>query len=65
MNAGLSLEIARKKAGVTQTQIARDFNTSRATVNRWARTGSMTLTTISMLAAYFNMKVSEFIALGE
>ena len=65
MNAGLSLEIARKKAGVTQTQIARDFNTSRATVNRWACTGSMTLTTIAILAAYFNMKVSEFIALGE
>ena len=65
MNLGNSLKIALTKANISQSKLATDFCISRQTVSRWAKSGNMTKETIIDLAGYFNMKPSEFIALGE
>jgi transcriptional regulator with XRE-family HTH domain len=65
MDLGKSLRIALVHSGKTQMKLADDFNISRQTVSRWANTGNMTQETIKELSSYFDMRPSEFVALGE
>lgn len=65
MNLGKSLKIALVKAEKTQAQLADDLGITRQIVNRWATSGNMTRETIELLANYFDLKTSEFVALGE
>lgn len=65
MNLSKSLKIALVKADKSQAQLADDLGVKRQVVNRWANTGNMTKETLETLADYFDMKPSEFVALGE
>lgn len=65
MNLSKSLKIALVKADKSQAQLAEDLGIKRQVVNRWANSGNMTKETLEMLADYFGMKPSEFVALGE
>jgi len=65
VNLSKSLKIALVKADKSQAQLAEDLGIKRQVVNRWANSGNMTKETLEMLADYFGMKPSEFVALGE
>lgn len=65
MDLGLSLKIALARKKMTQTELANDLGVSRQIVTRWVITGNMPKSKMAELAEYFEMKPSEFVALGE
>lgn len=65
MNVGVSIKVALAKRGMTQVQLATKVNRSTVWINKLAAGTSADGKTISMLAEALDMKVSDFIALGE
>lgn len=65
MNVGKSLKMALAKRDMTQTQLALKLNTTRVWISRLANSQSASGPTIEQLAVALDMKVSEFIGLGE
>lgn len=65
MNVGKSLKMALAKRGMNQTQLAKQMNCTRVWVGRLANSQSASGPTIEQLANALDMKVSDFIALGE
>lgn len=65
MNVGKSLKIALTKRGMNQTQLAGQLKCTVVWVNRIANSRSVSMATVESLCAVLNMKVSEFLALGE
>jgi len=65
MDLGKSLRIALAKDGTSQITLANDLDVTKQVISLWVRSGNITRDNIRVLAKYFNMKVSEFIALGE
>lgn len=65
MNTGKSLRICLVKHDMSQTKLAQELNVSRASINRFCRTESMSMNSIQRFAEYFGISVNEFIALGE
>ena len=65
MNIGKSLKMALAKRDMNQTQLAAQMKCTRVWVGRLANSQSASGPTIEQLAAALEMKVSEFVALGE
>jgi len=65
MNVGKSVKIALAKRGTNQTRLAESLGVTAVWVNRLANSRSASMATVETLASAFNMKVSDFIALGE
>lgn len=65
MNVGKSLKIALVKQGISQTDLAKKMGVHIQWVNKLANNESASQATIVGLAEALDMKVSEFIALGE
>lgn len=65
MNVGKSIKHALVKRGINQTQLAAQMKCTQVWINRLANSRSASMATIESLSAAFNMKVSDFLALGE
>ena len=65
MDLKRSLEIAKAKKGVKNKDVSEALKTSPQQVANWCRTGAIKQSSIADLSNYFEMQVSEFIALGE
>ena len=66
MNIGKSLKVAMAIHGISNKKLAKDIKESEVNVSRWRSDYSgVDNTKLNILAGYFDMKVSEFIALGE
>ena len=65
MNLIKSLAMAKAITGITNKRISGELNTSQQQVANWCRTGAIKQSNIVAMAKVFDMKVSEFIALGE
>jgi len=65
MNVGKSLKVALAKAGLSQRELAAKLGCGPVWISRLANRPSADIRTIEQLAAAFDMKVSEFLALGE
>lgn len=65
MNVGKSIKHALVKRGINQTQLAAQMKCTQVWINRLANSRSASMATIESLAAALDMKVSDFLALGE
>lgn len=65
MNVGKSIKHALISKGMSQTKLAEQMGVTQVWVNRLANSRSASMATIETLAAFFEMKVSDFLALGE
>ena len=65
MNVGRSIKIALAKSDKNFTWLARELGVSKQQVSKWNNNCYVGSMTIARLASAFNMKASEFIALGE
>lgn len=65
MNVGKSLKIALIKKGMSQTELAKKMGVHDQWVSKLANSESAAQTTLVGLAEALEMKVSEFVALGE
>ena len=65
MNVGNSLKIALLRRGKTQTQLARELGKHVQWVNGIANKKMASMASVEMISAALDMKVSEFLALGE
>lgn len=66
MNIGRSIKIANAMQGKTQEDLAEYLGLNPATVSRICKGKAGTKTgVLAKMAAFYGMKVSEFIALGE
>ena len=60
MNVGKSIKVALAQRDLNQTQLAAQMKCTQVWINRLA-----SMATVESLAAALNMKVSDFLALGE
>jgi transcriptional regulator with XRE-family HTH domain len=65
MDLGKSIKIALIKKGVLHKQMAEDLGISPQQVSLWIRRGRLSQDNLRSVASYFQMPVSQFIALGE
>ena len=65
MNIGKSIRQACLDAEITQIQLADGLGKSKSAIHHMSRQKTAKGQNIKDLADFFNMKVSEFIALGE
>lgn len=65
MNVGKSIKHALVKKGMNQTQLAAKLKCGRVWLSRLANSRSASMATVESLASAFDMKVSDFLALGE
>lgn len=65
MNAGRSIKVALAKKDMAQKDLAKKMGVSTAYISQLAGREHIGMGTIGLLAEAFNMRVSEFVALGE
>lgn len=65
MNVGKSIKVALAKKEMTQQDLAAKMAVSRPYVSQLAGKEHAGMGTVVLLACAFDMKVSEFVALGE
>lgn len=65
MNLSRSLEIAIATKGIKKKHLAKELGTSSQQVSNWISSGSIKQSSIIDICKFFEMPVSEFIALGE
>ena len=65
MNIGKSIKQACLDNDMTQIQLAEGLNKSKSAIHHMSRQKTASGHNIQLLANFFKMKVSEFIALGE
>lgn len=65
MNLGKSLRLAMEHHDVDAETLAKGLNRSVSMINTWRRAESGTTATIQLLADFFHMEPSAFIALSE
>lgn len=65
MNIGMSIKLALVKADKTQRWLAVQLDISSRQVNKLANKEKANAQTIEKMAAIFDMKASDFLALGE
>lgn len=65
MNVGKSIKVALVKRGLNQTQLAVQMKCTQVWINRLANSRSASMATVESLAKAFELKVSDFLALGE
>ena len=67
MNLSKSLKIAMAVHDVSNEVLAKGLQKHVSNINKWCRTEGLTLNSITIdeISEFFDMSVSEFIALGE
>lgn len=65
MNIGKSLQIALKQKELRNIDLAASMETSEQQISIWANKGNITKKNLIRICGILEMKVSEFIALGE
>ena len=65
MDLGKSLRIAIAMKGIKQKQLAIELKTSDQQVSNWVNSGAIKQKSLVDMCKFFDMKVSEFISLGE
>lgn len=65
MNLGKSISVARAKHGLQVKELAKRLGMSPTSLSQLSGQTSCTGATLQKLAKAFDMKVSEFVALGE
>lgn len=65
MNVGKSLKVALAMKEITQAELAKRMGLTHTWVSALANKPKASTATIEALATQFEMKVSEFVALGE
>lgn len=65
MNVGKSLKVALAKSGISQAELAKRMGLTHTWVSALANKPKASTATIEALAKQFDMKVSEFVVLGE
>lgn len=65
MNIGKSLKISLLKNNMEQSDLAEKLGIHQSNISRIANCKTITTETLERLAVAFNMKVSEFVAVGE
>lgn len=65
MNIGKSLKIALLKHNMEQADLAEKIGIHQSNISRISCGKTITTETLARLAGAFNMKVSEFLAIGE
>ena len=63
-NVGESLKAAQKEAGVSNLDLAEDFNVCKQTVTRWRLKEDQKVSVVFALAEYFNKSFESFLELG-
>ena len=63
-DVGASLRAAQKQMGVTNRQMAKDFEVSEMTIQRWRNAKDATLTRILDFADYYDETFESFLDLG-
>jgi len=65
MNIGRSINVALAKKDMKKVDLVNAFGWSSAYVSRICKSPEMGMGSVQKLAEFFDMQVSEFIALGE
>ena len=66
MNVSKSIKIILISKGISKGDLAKAMDVAGPTVSRWCHAeGQCSTPTVERLAKFFDMKVSEFIAVGE
>jgi len=65
MNIGKSLKISLLKNNMEQSDLAQKLGIHQSNISRIANCKTITTETLERIAGAFNMKVSEFVAIGE
>lgn len=65
MDIGKSIRLAIAEKNITRAKLAEKLGCGRPNVTQMCTTGKVRSETLKRLADVFEMKVSEFIALGE
>lgn len=65
MNVGKSIKVALAKKGMSQAELAKRMGLTHTWVSALANKPKASTATIEALAAQFDMRVSEFVMLGE
>ena len=64
IDTGASLRVAQAKAKCSGSELARAFKVHPQQVMRWRNGGDMKVSLATRFATYFEITLSEFIALG-
>lgn len=65
MDLGKSLRLAIADKGVKHKDLAEELGTTSQQVSKWLKSGVIKQSSIVGISEFFEMKTSEFIALGE
>lgn len=65
MNLGISLKVALAKSPMNNKMLAEMVPTSPQQVTNWIASGSINSKNLKRICELLNLKVSEFVALGE
>ncbi len=65
MNLGISLKVAIAKSPMNNKMLAEMIPTSAQQVTNWIASGSINPKSLKRICELLDMKVSEFVALGE
>lgn len=65
MNVGKSIKVALAQRDINQTQLAARMKCTQVWINRLANSRGASMATVESLATALDMKVSDFIKLGE
>jgi transcriptional regulator with XRE-family HTH domain len=65
MNVGKSIKVALAQKGMSQVELSKRMGLTHTWVSALANKKKASTATIEALATQFDMKVSEFVALGE
>lgn len=65
MDLSKSLRMVIADKGIKHKDLAKELNTTSQQVSNWLRTGGIKQSNVVEICAFFDIPVSEFIALGE
>ena len=65
IDTGASLRVALAKFNITSAELAKAFEVHPQQVTRWRSGRDMKVSLAVRLSSYFNMTLSEFIAMGK
>lgn len=65
MELGISLKMALAKRGMQNKKLAELLGTSEQQVSNWIKSGGIKRSSLKLICDALEMKVSDFVALGE
>lgn len=65
MELGISLKMALAKKGVRNKEFATLLGTSEQQISNWIKSGAIKQSNLKLICKVLEMKVSDFVALGE